>query len=117
MNTADLTHSKIEPKPAYHCSLIARFAYLAVLFVLAVMEWRLLYTARFLSSADFTGQVNTALFLSLHAAVVVVVLWFRERDFLRNNAIPTILYLVAASPLTVIAVLIFYKNIIGPVVG
>lgn len=88
-----------------------KIIYSATLFLLAVFIWRLLYSAQFLEYDENYGVLIAAFLLSLLATTFPAILWFKARSFIWQNSVATILFLLAASPLTVALVFYFYNHL------
>ncbi|MES2381097.1 MAG: hypothetical protein V4538_08655 [Bacteroidota bacterium] len=88
--------------------------YLTTLLLLTVFIWWQLYSAQFLVYDDNYGVLIYAFLVSVLATIILIVLWFKARAFIKQNALPIILFLLASSPVTVLLVLYFYNDLIGP---
>lgn len=90
-----------------------KIIYLTTLFLLTVFTWRQLYSAQFLEYDDNYGVLISTFLLSLLVTIVLTILWFKSRTFIKQNSIPTILFLLVNSPLTIALVFYFYHDLFG----
>lgn len=87
--------------------------YLSSLFLVTIVIWWQLYSAQFLAYDDNYGVLISAFLFSVLATIVLSVLWFKARAFIKQNALPTMLFLLLNSPVTVVLVFYFYNNLFG----
>lgn len=90
-----------------------KFIYLATLILLTTIIWRQLYSAQFLEYDENYGVLISTFLLSVLATIILTILWFKARTFIKQNSLPTILFLLANSPLTIAFVFYFYHDIFG----
>jgi len=90
-----------------------KIIYVTALFLLAIFIWQQLYSAQFLEYDDNYGVLISTFFLSVLATIVLTIIWFKARYLIEQNFIPTIVFLLAGSPLTVALVFYFYHNLFG----
>jgi hypothetical protein len=85
----------------------------AVLLVETIYVWYCLYNAQFLEYDDNYGLMIHAFIISLVTLVALIIVWFKKREWIRQNLIPMISWLVLGSPVSVVLLVIFYKTIFG----
>jgi hypothetical protein len=90
-----------------------KIIYLTTLFLLTLFIWRQLYSAQFLEYDDNYGVLISTFLLSVLATIILTILWFKARTFIKQNSLPTILFLLANSPLTIALVFCFYHDLFG----
>lgn len=81
--------------------------------MLTVFIWWQLYSAQFLAYDDNYGVLISAFFVSVLATIILAILWFKARAFIKQNALPTMLFLLLSSPITVALVFYFYNYLFG----
>ena len=91
-----------------------KIIYLTTLFLLTVFNWHQLYSAQFLEYDDNYGVLISIFLLSVLTTTILTILWFKARTFVKQNFLPTILFLLVNSPLTIALVFYFYHDIFGP---
>ncbi|MES2726912.1 MAG: hypothetical protein V4643_07405 [Bacteroidota bacterium] len=87
--------------------------YLTTLLLLTVFIWWQLYSAQFLAYDNNYGVLISAFLVSVLATIILAILWFKARPLIKRNVLPTILFLLASSPITVALVFYFYNNLFG----
>jgi hypothetical protein len=93
--------------------LIIRIIYLTILLLLTIYIWQLLYSAQFLPYDENYGVLIYVFIISVLVTVILTILWFKARSFIKQNSIETILFLLVNSPLTIALVFYFYIEIFG----
>jgi cytochrome bd-type quinol oxidase subunit 2 len=94
-------------------SSATKIIYSTALLLASLAIWTLLYTAQFLDYDDNYGQLLSAFFLSVCAALVLAVVWFKMRPLIKATRWQTMMYLLIASPLTIALVVINYPVVFG----
>jgi amino acid permease len=79
----------------------------------AILEWSLMYRAKFEEYDVNYGLAIYAFLLSILAFLIIVVLWFRKRDLLKSNKWLTMFFLVTSSPLSLYLFIYLYGKFIG----
>lgn len=85
-------------------------------FVLALQSvycWFWFYKAQFFSYDDNYGALIHSFLISLAALFMLITLWWRKRQWVREAALSTIIWLLAGSPLTFILAAFNYEVIFG----
>jgi intracellular septation protein A len=85
----------------------------AVLLVETIYVWYCLYHAQFLDYDDNYGLMIHGFLISLATLVALIIMWFKKREWIKQNLIPMIVWLVFGSPLAVVLLVAFYPNIFG----
>lgn len=90
-----------------------KIIYWTTLLLLTVSIWQQLYSAQFLAYDDNYAVLGSAFLLSVLATLLLTILWFKASAFIKQNSLPTILFVLASSPLTVALVFYFYQELFG----
>ena len=92
---------------------IIKIIYLTTLILLTVFIWRQLYSAQFLEYDDNYGVLISTFLLSVFSTIILTILWFKARTFIKQNSLATALFILASSPLTIALVFYFYHDLFG----
>jgi EamA domain-containing membrane protein RarD len=85
----------------------------AVLAVETIYVWYCLYNAQFLEYDDNYGLMIHAFIISLVTLVALIIVWLKKKEWIKQNLMSMIAWLVLGSPLAIVLLVVFYQNIFG----
>jgi O-antigen ligase len=91
-----------------------KYIYSIILLLILFFTWRLLYNAQTLEYDDNYASIILAFLISLCAFIPLIFLWFKKREFIKQNIVLTIIYLIFNSPFSIAFAIIYYGSLFGP---
>lgn len=92
---------------------IYRFAIPLLLSLQTFYSLYCFYESRFLEYDDNIGLIINGFLVSLASLVILVVIRFFRKNWIKANKLAIILWLIIGSPITMILLAIFYSDIFG----
>lgn len=89
--------------------------YSITLLLLTFIIWYVIYSAQFLIYDDNWGNILTAFFISVFSFLLIIILFWKNRELIKNARWQTIMFLLFCSPLTLYFVVMNYEFIFGAV--
>jgi hypothetical protein len=92
-----------------------KILYSITLFLLTVIIWDEIYEAQFLAYDENWGNLITAFLISFCSIFVLIFIWSNWQKIILACKWQTLLFLLLASPITVVYVVFNYKSFFGVV--
>jgi hypothetical protein len=87
--------------------------YTTLIILIIANTWKLIYTAQFLEYDDNWGNITVAFVISLWTTLILTILWFKFRYIIKMCKWQTLLFLMLASPVTLVLVVKYYHELFG----
>jgi uncharacterized membrane protein len=78
-----------------------------------IYSWTFFYKAQFLEYDDNYGMLIHGFIISSVTLLILIIIWFRKRQWIKDTAEASIIWLCASSPVTLAIAAIYYQNIFG----
>lgn len=82
-----------------------------ILILQTVYCWRCFYKAQFLDYDDNYGVLIRGFIISILTMIILIILWFKKKQIIKETIIANILWILLGSPLTFIIAIMYYENI------
>src|SRR6185436_10750087 len=94
-------------------NILKKFGFTIVCAIITFWIWQKLYNAQFLQYDNNYGELIVAFLISIVSNLLIISTWFWEREILKKNQIPFLLFFITSSPITIAIVIFNYTSIFG----
>ena len=84
-----------------------------LLVIETVYVWTQFFEVQELPYDDNYGLLIHCFIISLLTLIILILLWFKRREFVKNNFVIVALWTLIASPMTLVLISIYYESIFG----